>query len=258
MPASIRMTLALLAMSAALSAPAYPQEAARPNESPRAMRLPASPQSAPTLSAAQIAAQKEDEKGTPAQQAFARKVADAMSSKDIAAMKQLFAPSTLQCIGQHEDFLEDRIKGQLALPISRKFNLKITKLQPNLINPTKYSTYPLQASHLMRMEFTADNGSHETVNLLIGQEGGNWYEAQPCPTEAGLDRFAKLQHIRAVAHEREEAAVAKLSDPVKSQLLALIGKHDNVSAWRLCMSSLSYDFPTCRGMVAILAGNPDD
>ena len=64
------------------------------------------------------AAQKAAEKGTPEQRAFAHKVADAMASKDFAAMKQLFAPSTLKCIGKNEDFLQERIKRQLALPIS--------------------------------------------------------------------------------------------------------------------------------------------
>jgi hypothetical protein len=254
---SLRMTFALLAMTVVLAAPAYPQESAKPQESPWAMRAPASPQAAPTLSAAEIAAKKQAEKGTPDQQAFARKVADAMSSKDVGAMKQLFAPATLQCIGKNQDFVQDRIKRQLDLPISRKFNLKITRLPPNIMNASKYSTYPMQATHLMQMQFTNDDGDHHTVNLPIGQEGGKWYEAQPCPTEAGMERFAKLQHMRAVAHERAKASVAQLKDPVKAQILALIAKHDSVSAWRLCMASLRDDFPTCRGVVAILAGDPN-
>ena len=257
LPKSLRTSFALLAMTAALAAPAYPQESARPQESPWAMRAPASvPHEAPTLSAQQRTAQEAAERGTPEQQAFARKAADAMSSKDFGAMKQLFAPSTLKCIGNHEDYLQDRINRQFALPISRKYKLTITKLPPNIMNASKFATYPLAATHLMRMDFTADD-NHDTVNLPIGQEGGKWYEAQPCPTEAGLVRFAKLQHMKALAHERAKAAAADLKDPVKSQLLALVGKHDAMSAWKLCMSSLRYDFTTCRGLVAILAGDPD-
>jgi hypothetical protein len=72
-----------------------------------------------------------------------------------------------------------------------------------------------------------------------------------------MDRFAKLQHMKAQAHERAKVAAAQLKDPVKSQLLALVGQHDSMSAWKLCMSSLHYDFPTCKGMVAILAGDPN-
>src|SRR3984957_18114741 len=138
---SLGMTFAVLVMIAALAAPAYPQESARPQESPWAMRAPAAvPHGAPTLSAQQRAAQEAAKRGTPEQQAFARKVADAMSAKDFGAMKQLFAPSTLKCIGNREDFLQERIKGQLDLPISRKFKLTITKLPPNAMNASKYAT----------------------------------------------------------------------------------------------------------------------
>jgi hypothetical protein len=315
----LRTTSVLLAMSAALGAPAYPQVSAKPQESPWAMRAPAAvPQGAPTLSAEQRAAEEAAEKGTPEQQAFAHKVADAMASKDYAAMRQLVAPSTLKCIGKNEDFLQDRFKRQFALPIDRKFNLKITKLPPHILNPSKYATYPMPPTYLMGMDFDIGD-NHDTVNLPIGQEdskpsqmmsarmrlvvlltislaalamlalgvgyrsiwwlgcgllvgavgllllfynpigheSANWYEAQPCPTEAGMVRFAKLQQTHAIAHERAKAAAAKVEDPVKSQLLALIGQHDAVSAWKLCMSSLHYDFQTCRGMVAILAGDQD-
>jgi hypothetical protein len=254
---SLRTTFALLLIVAALAAPAHSQESAKPNESPSAMGAPAAvPQGAPTLSAEQRAAQEAAERGTPDQQAFAHKVVDAMSSRDFGAMKQLFAPSTLKCIGQHQDFLQDRIQRQLALPISKNYKLTITKLPPNVMNGSKYSTYPMKATHWMAMDFN-QNDNHYTVNLPIGQEAGKWYEAQPCPTDQGMVRFAKLQNMKAAAHNRAKAAVVQLKDPVKSQLLDLIGKHDSVAAWKLCMSSLHYDFPTCKGMVAILAGDPN-
>jgi hypothetical protein len=260
---SLRTTLALLATTVALAAPSSAQESAapqsaNPRESPWAMRAPAAiPEGAPTLSAEQRAAKAAAEKGTPEQQALAHKVADAMYSKDYAAIKQLFAPSTLTCIGKNGDFLQERIKKQFALPINRKFNLKITKLPEHIMGPSKYSTYPMTATHLMSMDFTADDGKDAAINLPIGQEAGKWYEVQPCPTEAGMVRFAKLQQMQLEAHERAKAAVTQVKDPVKSQLLALIGKHDSVSAWKLCMSSMHYDFPTCHGVVSILAGDTD-
>ena len=217
----------------------------------------AAPQGAPTLSAEEVAAIKKAEQGTPEQQAFARKVADAMASKDFAAMKQLIAPSTVKCIGKNQDFLQDRLNRQFALPISQKFKLTVTTLPPNIMNPSKYSTYPMKPTHLMTMEFDTPDANHDTINLPIGQEAGQWYESQPCPTDAGMVRFAKLQKYKELGHEHAKLAVAQLKDPTKSQLLALIGKHDTVSAWRLCMTDLHYDFPTCRGMVAILAGDPN-
>ena len=56
-----------------------------------------------------------------------------MYSKDFAAMKQLIAPSTLKCIGKNQDFLEDRIKRQLQLPISKNYKLTITKLPSKVL-----------------------------------------------------------------------------------------------------------------------------
>jgi hypothetical protein len=253
---SLRIKAALLAIAGAIAAPAFAQQSAAPQESPWAMRAPAAaPQGAPTLSAAQAAARAQAERGTAEQRELARKVANAMSSKDYAAMKELIAPSTLKCIGKNEDFLQERIKKQFALPISKKYKLTVEKLPPNVMMPNKYATYPMPPTHFMGMEFTTDDGNTATVNLTIGQEDGKWYEAQPCPTDAGMERFAKLQKMRALSHEHARLALTKIKDPLRSQLLALIGKHDTVGAWKLCMSEQHLDFPTCRGAVAILGGD---
>jgi hypothetical protein len=254
---SVRTISVLIAISAALAAPAFAQQSPKPNESPWAMRPP-TPQAVPTLTAQQLAALKEEQKGTPAQRELARKVTDAMINKDYAAIRDLIAPSTLKCIGKNQDYLQDRIRRQLELPMSRKFKLTINQLPPNLMKTTDYTTYPMPATHFMAIEFDTDDGHDATVNLPIGQENGKWYEAQPCPTKLGMDRFAKLQQMRAKHIEQAKTAIAKVKDPLKSQLLTLIGKHDQVGAWNLCMSSLHYDFPTCHGVVSILAGQDVD
>ncbi len=256
---SLRPTLVLTLLTAALAAPAYAQDTPTPlpQESPWAMRPP-TPQGAGTPTAAQIAAEQEAEKGTPAQRELARKVVDAMSAKDFDALKALIAPSTLQCIGKNQDFLIDRMKKQFELPISKKYKLTITKLPQGVMGPNKYATFPMQPTHLMGMEFTDQDGDTATVNLTIGQEDGKWYESQPCPTEAGMERFAKLVQMRQQRRARAQAAMSQVKDPVKSQLLALISKHDSVAAWRLCMSSLKMDFPTCKGIVSIMSGDTSD
>jgi hypothetical protein len=256
---SVRPTFFLALLTAALAAPAYAQDTPTPlpQESPWAMRPP-TPQVAVTPTAAQIAAEKEAEKGTPAQQELARKVVDAMSAQDFDGLKALIAPSTLKCIGKNQDFLIDRMKKQFELPISKKYKLTITKLPPGVMSPNKYSTFPMLPTHLMGMEFTDEDGDTATVNLTMGQEDGKWYEGQPCPTEAGMERFAKLMQMRQQRHARAEAAISQVKDPVKSQLLALISKHDTVTAWRLCMSSLKIDFSTCKGIVSIMSGDKSD
>jgi hypothetical protein len=254
---SLRTTSVLIVIAAALAAPAYAQQSARPNESPWAMRPP-TPQAEATVTAQQLAAMKEAEKGTPAQQELARKVADAMTNENYGALKDLIAPSTLKCIGEHQDFLKDRIRRQFELPMSRKYKLRISQLPPNIMRDNDYSTYPMHATHLMEMQFTTEDGRDATVNLPIGQENGNWYEVEPCPTQLGMERFAKLQHMRAVHLEQAKMALTKVTNPVKSQLLALIGKHDAAAAWSVCMKETHLDYPTCHGVVAILSGEEAD
>lgn len=111
----------------------------------------------------------------------------------------------------------------------------------------------------MTMEFDApDGGSADTINLPIGQEDGKWYEVQPCPTQLGVNRFATLQQMQTRQLEHAKTALAKVQGPIKAQLLTMVGKHDQVGAWKLCMSSLHYDFPTCHGVVELLAGQESD
>jgi hypothetical protein len=255
---SLRIVSVLFVLTAAFAAPAFAQQsAAAPNESPWAMRQP-SPGAAASLTAQQMAAAREAEKGTPAQQELARKISDAMLNKDYAGIKELIAPSTLKCIGDHQEFLQDRIKRQLELPMSHKFTLNVSQLPANIMKATKYSTYPMPPTHILGIQFVTDDNRDATVNLPIGQEDGKWYEVQPCPTQLGLDRFAKMQHAHQEHLDHAKLAIAKIKDPVKTQLLTLIGQHNDVAAWNLCMKSLHYDFPTCHGVVSLLAGQEVD
>jgi len=208
--------------------------------------------------AAPASAQQSAEKGTPQQQELARKMVDAMYAKDSTAIKRLFAPSTLKCIGKNEDYLDDRIRKQFALPISKNYHLTVTKLAANVRMPNKFSTYPMPPTDLMGIEFATQDGGTATVNETIGQEDGKWYEAQPCPTELGMQRFDKQQQMRAAGRKQTKEAMARVQEPLKSQLLAFVAKRDNADAWKLCMKSLHVDFKTARGIVAMLAGDEAD
>ena len=254
-PSGTIFTLLALAAAAALAASASAQQSSAPKESQRAMSAPpGAPQGAPTDADEQV----EAEKATPPQQELARKMAYAMYLKDPTAIKQLIAPSTLKCIGKNEDYLDDRIRKQIALPISKDYHLTVIKLSANVAMPNRFSTYPMPPTHLIGMEFATQDGGTATVNEMIGQEDGKWYQAQPCPTKLGMQRFAKQQQMRAQGLAQAKEALARVQEPLKSQLLALIAKRDNADAWKLCMSSLHVDFRTAHEIVAMLAGEQPD
>jgi len=127
-----------------------------------------------------------------------------------------------------------------------------------LMRATKYVTYPVPATHLLGMSFATEDGGTATVNQMIGQENGRWYETQPCPTELGMQQFAQKQQMRTRDRQRAKAEMARVTEPLKSQLLAYIAKRDNADAMTLCMRSLHVDMRTAHGIVAILAGDEPD
>ena len=246
-----RITIALLA-TVAIAALSIRTEAQQPaaQESPWATRAPSA--SGTTQSRANVL--HPEETITSAQRAFAKKYVEALDAEDSAKMRALIAPDSLKCFDQSKQaFLDAWIQKQFRREIPANNMISVMALPPDMYKVSKMATYPMRGTHLMAFEFKNTDGSTITLNQTIGEEGGAWYLAVPCPTAAGMNRFAKLQQIRAMSRERAEIAYGKLKEPVKSQLLALIAKHDNAGAWKLCAQSLHVDFLTAQGVVDKLA-----
>ena len=220
-------------------------------ESPWATRAPAA---AATGATAQVKVLHPETTITPAQRAFAKKYVEAVDAQDNAKMRALIPNDTLKCFDQtRQPFLDAWIQKQFRRQIPADHQLSVIALPPDNYKPTKMATFPMRATHLMEFESKMDDDSTITINQAVGQEAGVWYLTVPCPTAAGLERFAKIEKMRAVSRERAELAYAKLKEPVKSQMLAMIAKHDNASAWRLCVQSLHVDIMTAQAVVDKLA-----
>ncbi len=248
-----RTTIALMPLVAiaALSIPAGAQQPPAAQESPWATRAPAASASA-TMSRVNVL--HPETAITPAQQAFAKKYVEALDAEDSAKIRALIPPDALKCFDQsRQPYLDAWIQKQFRNQIPPNNHLSVIPLPPDMYKPSKMATYPVRGTHLMAFEFKAPDGSTVTVNQAVGEEASAWYLAAPCPTAAGLDRFAKIQKLRAVSRERAELVYPKVKEPLKSQLLALIAKHDNASAWKLCIQSLHVDFMTAQAVVDKLA-----
>jgi hypothetical protein len=242
--------LPLLAIAASwISASAQHPPAAQ--ESPWATRPPAA---SATGATSQVKVLHPETTTTPAQRAFAKKYVDAVDAQDNAKMRALIPNDSLKCFDQsRQAFLDAWIEKQFRYQIPANNQLTVIELPPENYRPSKMATFPMRATHLMAFESKMDDGSTITINQAVGQEAGVWYLAAPCPTAAGLERFAKIQKLRSASRERADLAYTKLKEPVKSQLLALIAKHDNASAWRLCVQSLHVDIMTAQAVVDKLA-----
>ena len=248
-----RTTIALLPLLAiaAFWITASAQHPPAAQESPWATRAPAA---SATGATSQVKVLHPEASITPAQRAFAKKYVEAVDAQDNAKMRALIPNDTLKCFDQsRQPFLDAWIQKQFRRQIPANNQLSVIALPPDNYKPTKMATFPMRATHLFAFESKIDDGSTITINQAVGQEAGVWYLTVPCPTAAGLERFAKIQKLRAVSRERADLAYTKLKEPVKSQLLALIAKHDNASAWRLCVQSLHVDIMTAQAVVDKLA-----
>ena len=246
-----RTTIALLPLLAiaALSLRTGAQQPPAAQESPWATRAP----SASGTTRAPVTPPDVSMPITPAQRAFAKKYVAALAADDDAKIRTLIAPDTLKCFDQsREAYLDAWIQKQFRYPIPADSKLSVLPLPPDMYKPSKLATFPVRATHLMSFESkTAD--TVRTVNQVVGQQAGVWYLTVPCPTAAGLTRFATIQKMRARGRERAELVYPKLQEPQKSRMLAMIAQHNNAGAWKLCMQTLHVDFMTAQAVVDRLA-----
>jgi hypothetical protein len=244
-----RTTIALLPLLAiaALSVRTGAQQPPAAQESPWATRAPSA---SGTTQAPVI---PRDATITPAQRAFAKKYVAALAADDDAKIRALIAPDTLKCFDQsREAYLDAWIQKQFRYPIPADSKLSVLPLPPDMYKPSKLASFPVRATHLMSFE-SKTTDSVRTVNQVVGQQAGVWYLTVPCPTAAGLTRFATIQKMRARGRERAELIYPKLKEPQKSQMLAMIAQHNNAGAWKLCMQTLHVDFMTAQAVVDRLA-----
>jgi hypothetical protein len=210
----------------------------------------------------ETAAGKENNSGeetvTPEQTAFAAKVAEATQAEDVAKMRALIPPTTLKCFkGGKEKFLDEWLEKQISYGIAKDYQISVSRIPRDMAKPSKMATYPIPRTHLMEFKYSAA-GNEIAVSQEIGTEGGQWYLIPPCPTAARMKQFMRKEKIHAIARNRAEHAYAELKEPVKSQLLALIAKHDDAGAMRLCRNSLHLDDQTADALITKLSGNKAD
>ena len=247
-----RTTIALLPLLAvaALSFRTDAQQPPAAQESPWATRAPSA---SGTSGTTQVQALQREVTITPAQRAFAKKYVAALGTEDDAKIRALIAPDTLKCFDQtRQAFLDAWIQKQFRIQIPADSKLSVLPLPPDMYKPSKLATFPVRGTHLMSFESkTAD--SVRTVNQVVGEQAGVWYLTVPCPTAAGLTRFATIQKMRTRGRERAELVYPKLKEPLKSQMFAMIAQHNNAGAWKLCMQALHVDFMTAQAVVDKLA-----
>ncbi|MDO8433765.1 MAG: hypothetical protein Q7S58_15290 [Candidatus Binatus sp.] len=222
-------------------------------------QLPALVHRAPT-SAADSSAQDSMTEDTPAeitpeQHQFGERMVAAIRKKDVVELKKLVAPEALACFDQsRQAYLNSWLKKHFRYSIPERHRLSVAKLSLNASIDSKFRTYPVAPTYVLEIQFNNAERGDITLNRMIGQQDGKWYETAPCPTQLGMDRLNKVKSASSQSTEaRAKEAYARVDESLAARIRAYLAKNDQANAWKLAAESLNVDIGTARQVVAMLA-----
>jgi hypothetical protein len=149
-----------------------------------------------------------------AQQQFADAWMAAIKSQDVAKVKALFHPATLDCINDsNRDFFDFNFKEELRAGAGLGMSYHIESINslsrppPMGGFPADGFAFPVEPTHQLQID--AETKDHRTMILLrfLAQANGRWYTVDPCLNAKGLTLFAQ-QRAESERQMAEGAALA--------------------------------------------------
>jgi hypothetical protein len=190
-------------------------------------------------------------KMTPQQRAFGERMVKAIQQEDADELKKLVAPGSLACFNQNKQaFFDTWLDKHFRYKVAKHYSLSVAKLG-SPAGTSKSFTYPVAPTHTLEIQFENSERQDITLNRLIAQQDGKWFEVAPCPTQSGMDRFNKIQAAKGEA--RAKAAYARVDQALAGRIREFIAHDDQANALKLCAESLHVDSDTARQVVAMLA-----
>ncbi len=247
---------AILATAGALvfstsSVSAGPSPAAAPKaEQPAAVASGAKPSATPSPST----------ELTPAQRQFAAAFVSAVNAKNSDALRQLIVPEALKCqtVGGKDKeaakaFLDRWLTTRMRYTITSNYEVRIVPY-PGALRGSRLFLPAAQPTHVLTFKFSPEPGKDVFLPEYVRQENGKVYLIAPCATGRGIEHFREGRERREESLGKAREIYAKLQDPLRSRLTALIKQKQQVQALTLCMRELNLDQQTAKYVVELLAG----
>jgi hypothetical protein len=178
---------------------------------------------------------------TPDIKAFAAQYVAAINAKDSAKLWSYLTPESRACVTpENKDVYNTLFGVQVEETIPRDYMLNLTPVNENNVKAMADQQYfPVKPEHQLQIDYQLGNDSYGVILFLVKQNG-HWLAAQPCATQKFIDEF------RADAPERAKfkQTAAEIKDPLRSELLALIAKHDTAAANSRYKAATNSDYHT--------------
>lgn len=161
----------------------------------------------------------------PDVKAFATQYVAAFNSKNQARLLALNVPQSRACITpQNKDIYDAALFMQMRDPVPPNYMLSLMPVNEGNLKALAAAEYfPVKPERELHIDYqypeTNDGGQ---LVLWLVRQNGHWVGDFPCMTAQGIKNFRD----NAAAREHYKTLAAGIKDPLRSQLLAMLRKHE--------------------------------
>lgn len=194
--------------------------------------------------------------GNPAQQQLVQSYVTAVRAHDPARVLALFHPKVLACRNDStRDYFDYLASQNLRQVPPAQYKISITPLPasgPAAILPATMFKYPVQPTHQLQLDWNNSPTSSVTVMRNIAAQDGRWFMVEACPSAEGMKTFRDGMARRQQQQAHAQALAAKVKDPLRSQLKALLKQGRKIDAAHKYQAATGADLTTAVQVVDIL------
>jgi hypothetical protein len=163
--------------------------------------------------------------------AFVAQYVAAMNAKDVARLLSFYHPKSLACITpETKDYYDGAMAVSLRQSVPANYKFSVTPVnEGNLKAIESMARFPVKPTNELHIDYQQGDDSG-TVVMWLARENGRWFADQPCATEQSLKQFRDGAAARQVAMARYKSLADGIKDPLRSELIAMLRKHETGAA----------------------------
>ena len=187
--------------------------------------------------------------------AFAAEYVAAWNAKDTARLAGLFVPRSRACVSPENKAVYDEIRqADMRDPVAPGYMLSLMPVnEQNLktLAQTQTGYFLVKPERELHIDYdypnTRDGGQ---LLLYLVHENGRWMSDFPCMTSHAVQQYRE----NAADREHYKAIAAAIKEPLRSELMAMLRKHQTGEAEERYKTATGCDMKTAVLVVSALYG----
>jgi hypothetical protein len=178
-----------------------------------------------------LRAHAQDQPSPAEAKAFAAQYVAATNAKDIPRLLTLYHSKSAACITPDtKDYYDWALEVSVrdSIPANYRFTVMPVN-EGNRKGIESMARFPVNPTSEMHIDYQQGNDVGSVV-LWLAQENGRWFADQPCVTEQSLKIFRDGAAARNAAQAHYKSLADGIKDPLRSELVAMLGKHETAAA----------------------------